>query len=81
MDFTANTPYAGFVTDGTRAHQISAVAARFLHWTDDSGFGHFAKTVQHPGTKPNPFGKEAVRHTKPLIQASFQRAVRTAMRG
>lgn len=79
IDFTANTPYAPYVTDGTRPHEISAVAARALHWTDGSG-GHFAKVVQHPGTKPNPFAREAVRHMEPVIRASFKRAVRDAMR-
>lgn len=57
--WTANVPYAPFVIEGTKAHRITAVAARTLHWKTGSGSGGFAKTVWHPETKPNNFPKRA----------------------
>jgi hypothetical protein len=54
--------YAEFVLRGTRPHDISAPGqgpgsknAKALHWYDQMGDDVFAKTVHHPGTKPNPF--------------------------
>lgn len=39
-----------FVDEGTKAHIIRPVRAKFLHWTD-GGEDFFAKEVHHPGTK------------------------------
>jgi hypothetical protein len=58
LTFRSSSPYAGFVIDGTAAHDIAPRAARALHWQD----GHadvFARLVHHPGTKPNPFPDRA----------------------
>jgi hypothetical protein len=57
--FTANVPYAPFVIGGTKAHRITAVAARTLHWSTGSGSGAFAHSVWHPGTKPDNFPQRA----------------------
>lgn len=54
LDFTAHTPYAGYVIHGTRPHEIRPVAARALRWINAEGI-HFAKVVHHPGTKANDF--------------------------
>jgi hypothetical protein len=57
--WTAHVPYAPFVIEGTKAHRITAVAARTLHWTTSGGGERFAHSVWHPGTKPNDFPKRA----------------------
>lgn len=54
LEFTAHTPYAPYVIDGTRPHEIWATSARALRWTGPGGV-HFAKHVHHPGTAPNDF--------------------------
>lgn len=45
-------PYADFVIDGTRAHDITPKGKQALFWP---GAGHPVKKVHHPGTKSNPF--------------------------
>lgn len=56
----ASMPYAAFVHDGTVPHVIKAKKAPMLHWIDAGGEHRFAKLVHHPGTKPQPFLKEAL---------------------
>lgn len=46
--------YAPFVNDGTRPHQIRPRRAQVLRFTV-GGQVVFARVVNHPGTKPNPF--------------------------
>lgn len=50
--------YGKYVEFGTPPHKITAKEAKALHWKDADG-DHFAKSVMHPGTRPNPF----IRHT------------------
>jgi hypothetical protein len=54
-----DAPVAAYVTYGTRPHTITARNARALHWTSAGG-EFFARSVQHPGTKANPFMEEAL---------------------
>jgi len=56
----ADAPYARYVHDGTRPHVIRARRAKALHfyW---QGREVFVKSVNHPGTKPNPFMTRAAR--------------------
>lgn len=42
---------ATFVEAGTRPHIIRPVRARVLAWKDRGGQQHFAKQVNHPGTR------------------------------
>ena len=53
-------PYGKFVISGTRPHLIEARNAKALRFTV-GGRVVFAKSVQHPGTKPNPYPKRAAR--------------------
>jgi hypothetical protein len=55
MVFTTDVPYARYVVEGTRPHQIVPVNAQALRWYDQEGDPVFAKAVQHPGYKGNPF--------------------------
>jgi hypothetical protein len=52
--------YAKFVIGGTRPHIIRARRAKALHFQMD-GRDIFAKSVQHPGTRPNNFIGRAAR--------------------
>lgn len=72
----ADKSYAAFMEYGTQPHIIEAKNASALHWTKD-GQDFFAKSVQHPGTKPRPFiqpgidqGLEALKED---IMAIFQK--------
>lgn len=55
-EVSANTPYAGYVHEGTRPHIIRVKRATVL--TDGKNF--FGPIVRHPGTKPNPFLTRAI---------------------
>jgi hypothetical protein len=49
----SNVPYAHLHHDGTRPHTITARRARLLRYVNRQGQVTFARSVQHPGTKPN----------------------------
>lgn len=55
---STNPDLLGWVTGGTAPHIIEASSARALHFTI-GGADFFAKSVQHPGTAPNPFLEQA----------------------
>lgn len=61
-----NTEYAIFVEKGTGPHIIRPKNARVLAWNDKSG-AHFARRVNHPGTKAQPFLTPAVEENKKKI--------------
>lgn len=56
----ATKPYASFVEEGTRPHEIRARRAPLLRWVDADGGHHAAKKVNHPGTPSLPFIGPAV---------------------
>lgn len=60
-DLYADAPYAGFVAEGTRPHQIVPVSAKALRF-EVGGDVVFAARVNHPGTAPNPewWSEEAI---------------------
>lgn len=60
---TAGAPYSKFVHEGTAAHVIRARNAQVLafRWDKMGGRTVFFKSVQHPGTKANPFLATAAR--------------------
>ncbi len=51
----SNVPYAHLHHDGTRPHVIAARRAKALRYVNASGQVVFARSVQHPGTQPNPY--------------------------
>lgn len=77
--YTSNTPYTGYVLHGTQPHMIRPRNARVLHWVNATG-GHFARFVNHPGTKPNPFPKRAVQPLVPELQKRFKTAVEEVLK-
>jgi hypothetical protein len=48
-----------WLREGTRPHTIVPLRARALHFWDRDGLEVFAKSVNHPGTRPNPWEEEA----------------------
>jgi hypothetical protein len=55
----AHAPYAAYVELGTRPHVILPRNAQALRWYGPDG-AVFAKRVNHPGTKPEPFLRRAL---------------------
>jgi hypothetical protein len=51
VQVVADTPYAKFVEEGTRAHPIEARRAKVLRY-HQNGRLMFRKRVRHPGTRP-----------------------------
>ncbi len=68
-------PYGGFVVSGTRPHTIFARNAKALVFTV-GGQLRFAKSVNHPGTKPNKYPARAARQ----IQRDGREIINTGMR-
>jgi len=64
--------YAPFVEFGTKPHIITAKNAKALYWP---GAAHPVKSVNHPGTKPNPFMERIVAAAQPEITATFGTAL------
>lgn len=80
--YYATVPQAGYVIKGTRAHQIVPRNAKALRWLGPGGLGgaRFARRVNHPGTKPNPFPEKAIKPIGNAISQMFARAVQESMR-
>jgi hypothetical protein len=57
--------YAPYVVGGTRAHTILPRTKQALFWP---GAAHPVRSVQHPGTKPNPFMTDALTEVGPQIE-------------
>lgn len=67
---TCGVKYWVYHQYGTSPHVITPKSGKLLHWKDKEG-EHFARKVNHPGTKANPF----VTRTAKQIQSQqlFQR--------
>lgn len=77
-DITAHAPHAGFVENGTRAHDITAKggALRFVM----NGRVMFRRTVHHPGTKATHFMANSGERVRPLFQQLLLEAVNRSFR-
>ncbi|MBT8160991.1 MULTISPECIES: HK97 gp10 family phage protein [Arthrobacter] len=75
VKWTANTPYAKYVVEGTKPHDIVPKAARALHIMDAHGEAGFAAFAHHPGSKPNDFPKRAADALGSRIALTFRAAV------
>jgi hypothetical protein len=65
--------YAPFVEFGTRPHTILPTSKQALYWP---GADHPVRSVNHPGTKPNPFMERIVAASQADINAQFGTALR-----
>ena len=54
-EIVADAPYASFVEEGTKAHVILPRRGQWLAWERPQGDWHFARRVNHPGSKSYPF--------------------------
>lgn len=64
-------PHARFVHDGTSPHLITPARRQALRWTQGSEF-RFARSVLHPGTKPDPFLYQAAEAKAPAVRILIQ---------
>lgn len=68
-------PYAPFVSLGTAPHQILPKTASVLAFPGNTLSGTvFAKSVQHPGTKPNPYAENAAADARDQVGSVFEDA-------
>lgn len=72
-----DTPYATFVVDGTKPHEILPKNASVLAF-QINGTTVFAKRVHHPGTSPNPFVDESINLIESQIDNIVAQAIREA---
>lgn len=80
ITFYTTVPYARYVIGGTRPHPIAARNARALHWLGPGGIGdHFARRVNHPGNRPNPYPERVMALIGPEVARLFAEAVKEAM--
>lgn len=66
--------YGIFVHEGTKPHIIRPKLKKMLAWRSGGGRGKgfiFAKIVNHPGTKANPFLSKAVDKERPTYQQNL----------
>lgn len=59
-DVTSNAPYSVFVHEGTKPHKIEGNPLLAFFWPKVGQFV-FLRSVNHPGTRANPFLKRALR--------------------
>lgn len=64
--------YAAMVNDGTRRHFIRPKTKQYLRFRGRDGSIVFARVVDHPGTKPNPFLDRALREVAAQRGYSFR---------
>lgn len=71
-----NAEYGVYVDQGTRPHIILPRRKKMLAFQKD-GRWIFAKQVNHPGTKANPFFSNAVRDAEPYANDELAKAADT----
>ncbi len=64
--------YAPYVEFGTKPHVILPKEKKALYWP---GAAHPVRSVNHPGTKPNPFLERIISTAQPDIDAMFGTAL------
>lgn len=72
IEAVADTPYARFVADGTRPHTIRPRTARALRF-QVGGKTVFAMRVNHPGTQPNPWFRNAFTKANRTLRSRWGR--------
>jgi hypothetical protein len=80
LQTTSDKEYAQYVIKGTQPHPIDARTARALTFWVDGDHLVFAQHVNHPGTQPNPFPREAGAEIREIVRAEVGAAVRGILR-
>ena len=70
--------YGEYVVHGTRPHLIMPRVKKALHWGGKPGVT--ARSVQHPGTKPNDFVLRGVLAAEPALRVVMLENGRTMLR-
>jgi hypothetical protein len=74
VEAVADTEYAAPVIRGARPHVIRAKKpGGYLRFPDQGGVFIFRHSVNHPGSKPNPYWDTAMRRWGRLLQAAADR--------
>lgn len=66
--------YASFVENGTRPHRIEVRRRDALRWEDGDGV-HFARSVNHPGTRAYPFMGPAYLKAERVLEREINAAI------
>jgi HK97 gp10 family phage protein len=74
----AGAPHALPVEEGARPHVIKARFRRALAWPIEGGFA-FAKAVNHPGNRPQPFLRPALERHEADIEDEIAAAVELSL--
>lgn len=69
--------YAVYVHEGTKAHTIYPKEKKALYW---EGAAHPVRSVEHPGTKANPFMPRILEKARPKISTIFKDAINASLR-
>ena len=79
MEISNKAPYFPFVVKGTKPHRIAPRPGHsMLAWHDSAGAAHFARFVNHPGTKPNDFVRRTMTEVRSLLVAAYAAKLREA---
>lgn len=66
-------PVPVFVEFGTAPHKITPKTKKVLRWVDkDTGRTVFAKEVNHPGTKPQPYMRRGIARAGFRVREAFK---------
>lgn len=84
VNFFDRVSYGGFVITGTKPHMIKAKGDGVLRFTV-GGQTVFARSVQHPGTRANPYPDRAARpfrrDAREIINTGMREIARIVTRG
>ena len=78
-EVVVGVPYAKYVIEGTRPHEIVPRNANVLHWVQNNE-DHFAYRVSHPGNRPNNFPEKGLRPWGPLFARRLKELSEEALR-
>ncbi len=78
-EIVAEASYAPFVEFGTRPHLIRPKMRKSLRWATDEGYV-FARLVRHPGSKPYPFFRTAIKEDLEEAKKEFVQTFLQALR-
>lgn len=77
-DMVAGKETASFLEEGTRPHTIEPRDKEALRWWD--GGEHFAKRVEHPGTRPYFFMRDAAVVAEQDLERTLEKTLPAALR-
>lgn len=69
-------PHAHLVEFGTKAHEITPKNKKFLMF--GNLFKRFSKKVEHPGSRPIPFFRDAIRAQRNAVKRLLEQRVKAA---